>query len=99
MIQSYWEAGLTFSGLWSKRPDDIFAVGYANTGVSSEIRQFEEATNKPVIPTFEGVIEASYTAPIVPGFYAPARLSVFLEPGRPRGRRPTTRRRRCRMPP
>jgi porin len=81
MIQSYWEAGLTFSGLWSKRPDDIFAVGYANTGVSSEIRQFEEATNKPVIPTFEGVIEASYTAPIVPGFYVQPDFQYFWNPG------------------
>jgi porin len=81
MTQSYWEAGLTFSGLWSECRSDIFAVGYANTGVSSEIQQFERATNEPIIPSYEGVIEASYTAQVVPGFYLQPDFQYFWNPG------------------
>jgi porin len=81
MIESYWEAGLTFAGLSAMRPDDIFAIGYAHIGVSSEIQEFEQATGSTVIPSFEGVVEASYTAQIVPGFYVQPDFQYFWNPG------------------
>jgi porin len=46
MIQGYWEAGLTFSGICDRRPDDILGIGIANTGVSSEIIAFEQAEGR-----------------------------------------------------
>jgi porin len=81
MIESYWEAGLTFAGLSAVRPDDILAIGYAHTGVSSEIQEFEQANGETVIPNFEGVVEASYTAQIVPGFYVQPDVQYFWKPG------------------
>jgi porin len=81
MIQSYFEAGVSLVGLAASRPSDIFTVGYANTGVSSEIQQFEQATGSPVIPSYEGVVEASYTAQIEPGFYVQPDFQYFWNPG------------------
>ncbi len=81
MSQSYFEAGITFTGVLDQRPHDIFAVGYANTGVSTQIQQYEQATGSLVIPNYEAVLEASYTAEIVPGFYVQPDFQYFWNPG------------------
>ncbi len=81
MIESYWEAGLTFTGFSAARPGDILAVGYAHTGVSAEIQEFERASGSTIIPNYEGVLEASYTAEIVPGFYVQPDFQYFWNLG------------------
>jgi porin len=81
MIESYWETGLTFHGLLTSRSDDFFAVGYAHTGVSKEIQDFERDSGDTIIPNYEGVVEASYTAQIVPGFYIQPDFQYFWNTG------------------
>ena len=77
----YWEAGLTFAGLSSARPDDTFAIGFARTGISPEISSAQEALNRPVIASFEAMVEASYMAEIVPGFVVQPDFQYFWNPG------------------
>jgi porin len=81
MIETYWEAGLTFSGLSATRPDDVLGIGLAHTGVSSETAAFERDAGGTIIPDFERMLEVSYTAQIVKGFYLQPDFQYFWNPG------------------
>jgi porin len=81
MIGLYLEAGLTFSGMTPSRPNDVFGIGFAYTGVSSQIINFEKEAGDPVASSYEGMLEASYTAQIVPGFILQPDFQYFWNPG------------------
>lgn len=80
-LSAYWEAGVTFDGLHRARPDDTFAIGFAYSGISPEISDLQKQRNKPVIASFEAMLEASYTAQIVPGFTVQPDFQYFWNPG------------------
>lgn len=80
-VDMYWEAGLTFSGMVPRRADDVFAIGYAHTGISGDERALERANNAPVISDYEALLELSYTAHIVPGFSIQPDFQYFWNPG------------------
>jgi porin len=67
MIEFYWEVGLTMNGILASRPHDILGVGFAYPGVSSQIIDYEKEQGFPVIPSFEGMLEVSYTTRIMQG--------------------------------
>jgi porin len=81
MIALYLEGGLTFSGMTASRPDDVFGVGLAYTGVSSQIVGFQKQSGQPVVANFEAMLEASYTAQIIPGFTIQPDFQYFWNPG------------------
>lgn len=81
LIQDYFETGITLHGLVDARPHDIFGVGFIYTGVSSELIEFYKEIGYPVIPSFEGVLEVSYTAEIMKGFYVQPDFQYFWNPG------------------
>jgi porin len=81
MIQHYFEAGVTMRGMMDARPNDIFGIGFIYTGVSSEIIEYYKEANFPVIPSFEGVLEISYTAEVMKGFYLQPDFQYFWNPG------------------
>jgi porin len=81
MIEFYWDGGFTFSGLWAERPADVFGIGLAYVGVSSEISDFQRDTGEPIIADFEAMLELTYTAEIVPGFYVQPDFQYFWNPG------------------
>ena len=81
LVDMYWEAGLTFSGMVPRRADDVFAIGYAHTGISGDEKALERANNAPVISDYEGLLEVSYTAHIVPGFSIQPDFQYFWNPG------------------
>jgi porin len=81
VIGDYWEAGVTFKGLLASRPNDILGIGFLNTGVSSQVIDFYRSIGDPVIPSFEGVLEVAYTAPIVPGLTLQPDFQYFWNPG------------------
>lgn len=78
---AYWEAGVTFEGLYHRRPDDTFAIGYAHTDLSPKLAAHQKAHQRPVIVSYEAVLEASYTAQIVPGFTLQPDFQYFWNPG------------------
>ena len=80
-VNLYWEVGVTFEGLHPARPDDTFAIGYAHTGLSPDLAAYQEAHQSPVIVSYEAVLEASYTAQIVPGLTLQPDFQYFWNPG------------------
>ena len=81
MIELYWEAGFTFTGLSEARADDILGIGLAYTGVSSQIQAFQQSEGDTIIADYEAMLEVSYTAQIVPGFYIQPDFQYFWNPG------------------
>jgi len=77
----YWEAGMTFAGLDSARPNDVLAIGSAYTGISPYVSSLQKARHRPVIASYEALLEASYTAEIVPGFIIQPDFQYFWNPG------------------
>ncbi len=81
MIELYWEAGLTMNGMLSSRPHDVLGIGFAYTGVSSQIIDYQKEQGFPVIPSFEGMLEVSYTAQIMQGLTLQPDFQYFWNPG------------------
>ncbi len=80
-IGLYWEAGLTFTGMMGARPDDVLGIGFAHTGISSDVIAREEAHHRPIVASYEAVLEASYIAEVVPGFIIQPDAQYFWNPG------------------
>ncbi len=82
-IDMYWEAGLTFTGLIASRPDDVLGIGYAHTGLSNDAsaRQIKVDPTQQVILDYEGLLEVSYMAQIVPGFTIQPDFQYLWNPG------------------
>jgi len=81
LIQHYFEAGVTLYGLMDERPHDMLGVGVIYTGVSAQVVDFYERIGWPVVPSFESVLEVSYTAEIARGLYLQPDFQYFWNPG------------------
>jgi porin len=81
MIELYWEAGLTMQGMLASRPHDTLGIGFAYIGVSSQIIDYQKEQGFPVIPSFEGMLEVSYTAQIMRGLMVQPDFQYFWNPG------------------
>ncbi len=81
LVDLYWEAGLTFTGMTASRPDDVLGVGFAHTGVSEHVSGFQKDSGDIVISDYEALLEVSYTAQIVPGFTIQPDFQYFWNPG------------------
>jgi len=81
LVQHYFEAGATFNGLLDARPADIFSIGFAYTGVSSQVIDYYQEAAFPVIPSFEGLLEVTYTAEVMKGLYLQPDFQYFWNPG------------------
>ena len=80
-INLYWEAGMTFAGLAAARPNDVLGIGFAHTGISPEVSELERRLGRPIVASYEAVVEASYIAEIVPGFIIQPDVQYFWNPG------------------
>lgn len=81
-VSFYWEAGMTFAGMMASRPEDILSIAYARTVISNDpAANTVDAGETSIIPTYEGLIEVSYTAQIVPGFTVQPDFQYFWNPG------------------
>ena len=67
--------------MWSARPHDVLGIGFAYTGVSSQIIDYQKEQGFPVIPSFEGMLEVSYTAQIMQGLTLQPDFQYFWNPG------------------
>jgi porin len=81
LIEKYFEIGATFNGLSDWRPRDTFGVGFIYTGVSSRVSEFYREIGDPIVPSFEGMLELSYTAQVMPGFTLQPDFQYFWNPG------------------
>lgn len=81
LVDIYWEAGLTFSGLMAERPKDVLGIGFAYTGISDEHAAAHVDLGHTVIPTHEAVLEVSYIAHVLPGLAIQPDFQYFWNPG------------------
>jgi porin len=80
-VDLYWEAGLTFTGMHAWRPDDVLGIGFARTGIASDITERQMARHREIIANYEALLEVSYIAQIVPGFIVQPDFQYFWNPG------------------
>ncbi len=81
LVDLYWEAGMTFTGMVASRPDDILGIGYAYTGISDDEQARQRQEGETIISDYESVLEISYTAQIVPGWTIQPDFQYFWNPG------------------
>lgn len=81
LVDFYFDGGFTFTGMIPQRPDDSLAIGYAYTHISDDVAALARDAGETVIPSYEGLIEISYTAKIVDGWTLQPDFQYFFNPG------------------
>jgi len=80
-IDAYFDSGIVFAGPFSSRPDDVFGVGVAYTGISDDASAFDRDSGLSIIRNHEVLMEVSYTAEIVPGWTLQPDFQYIWNPG------------------
>lgn len=85
IVDYYIDSGLNFSGLVPGRGDDSFGFGLAFTHISAAARAQDMLTAQMIpgypIRNFEGTIEATYQAQMMPGFTLQPDFQYSIHPG------------------
>ncbi|HET6378665.1 MAG TPA: carbohydrate porin [Methylocella sp.] len=79
------QAGVNFMGIWERRPEDSFGAAFDYNRVSPYVSAADQAaasfTNVPVpVRNYELLLEATYQAQIVPGFYLQPDFQYVFHP-------------------
>ena len=80
-IDSYFDTGIVFTGMLPRRPNDVFGIGMAYTGISDRASDFDRDAGLSVIRNREVLLEISYTAEIVPGWTLQPDFQYIWNPG------------------
>jgi len=80
-IDAYFDTGVVFTGMVPRRPNDVFGVGLAYTGISDDASAFDRDSGLSVIRNHEVFLEVSYTAEIVPGWFLQPDFQYIWNPG------------------
>ena len=80
-IDAYFDTGVVFTGIIRRRPNDVFGVGLAYTGISDDASAFDRDSGLSVIRNHEVFLEISYTAEIVPGWTLQPDFQYIWTPG------------------
>ncbi|HEX2448459.1 MAG TPA: carbohydrate porin [Methyloceanibacter sp.] len=81
LIDWYFDAGLTFTGMFRNRPNDAFAVGFAYTNISDQVSAFDVDFGEPVARNYEALIEICYTFQINDGLAIQPDFQYIFQPG------------------
>jgi porin len=81
LVDFYFDAGFTFTGMISGRPDDALAVGFAYTGISDEVTAFDIDGGEPLARKYESLIEIAYTIEITNGWALQPDFQYIWNPG------------------
>jgi porin len=81
LVDFYADGGVTFSGMTPHRSNDIFAVGFAYTGISNEVHAFTETQDLPSAGNFEALLEICYTAQLKTGWTLQPDFQYIWQPG------------------
>jgi porin len=80
-IDVYVDTGIVFTGMTQRRPNDVFGVGFAYTGISDHASAFDRDSGLAVIRNYEALLEISYTAEIRPGWTLQPDFKYVWKPG------------------
>lgn len=84
LIDLYVDGGLRFVGFVPGRPDDTFGFGFAYARIGNgRLADKDSVANGITIPVrdYEGLLEFSYTAVVVPGWTITPDLQYIIHPG------------------
>ncbi|MFV0296046.1 MAG: carbohydrate porin [Hyphomicrobiaceae bacterium] len=86
LVSVYGEGGVTVTGFWDRRPDDIFVIGVAHTRIASGARGADRDRNEvsgiaAPIRGIETILEINYSAQIIPGWTVQPVVEHFWNPG------------------
>jgi porin len=80
-LNFYADGGIVFTGIIPRRPNDVFGIGVAYTGVSDDASAFDRDSGLSVIRDHETLLEISYTAEIRPGWTLQPDFQYIWQPG------------------
>jgi porin len=80
-INVYADGGIVFTGMIPRRPNDVFGIGLAYTGISDDASAFDRDSGLSVIRNHETLLEISYTAEIKPGWTLQPDFQYIWQPG------------------
>ncbi len=80
-IDVYADGGVVFTGFVPTRPNDVFGVAFAYSGLSDDASGFDIDSGETIIRNYESLLEVSYIAEIVPGFALQPDFQYFWNPG------------------
>lgn len=81
LVDFYFDAGLTFSGMIPGRRNDILAIGFAYTGISDDVSAFDVDSGEIVARNYESLVEIAYTFEIKEGWILQPDFQHFWNPG------------------
>ncbi len=81
LVDFYADGGITFTGMIPRRPDDLLAVGFAYTGISNSVHDFDLDSGLPVARTREALLEICYTFQLRSGWTLQPDFQYIWQPG------------------
>jgi porin len=81
LIDVYFDGGVTFTGMFRRRPNDALAIGFAYTNISDEVSAFDRDLGEPVARNYDALIEVAYTFEVKPGFTVQPDFQYIWQPG------------------
>lgn len=80
-IDTYADGGIVFAGMIPRRPNDVFGVGFAYTGISGDASAFDRDSSLAVARNYEALLEISYTAELRTGWTLQPDFQYIWNPG------------------
>jgi porin len=81
LIDFYTDAGVTFTGMFARRPNDALAIGFAYTNISDEVTAFDVDFGEPAPRDYEALVEICYTFQINDGWSVQPNFQYIWQPG------------------
>ncbi|MGZ8401100.1 MAG: carbohydrate porin [Methyloceanibacter sp.] len=81
LVDFYFDGGVTFTGMFRKRPNDALAVGFAYTNISDQVSAFDVDFGEPVARNYESLVEICYTIQINDGWSVQPNFQYIWQPG------------------
>jgi porin len=81
LIDFYFDGGVTFTGMFRRRPNDALAVGFAYTNISDQVSAFDVDFGEPVARNYESLVEVCYTYQINDGWSVQPNFQYIWQPG------------------
>jgi len=81
LVDFYFDGGVTFTGMFRKRPNDALAVGFAYTNISDQVSAFDVDFGEPVARNYESLVEICYTIQVNDGWSVQPNFQYIWQPG------------------
>jgi porin len=81
LVDFYFDVGVTFTGMFRRRPNDALAVGFAYTNISDQVSAFDVDFGEPAPRNYESLVEICYTYQINDGWSVQPNFQYIWQPG------------------